>query len=383
MAKKVNWGKIIGAIVVVIAIIAIIFSVVRGPYQEDASEVKFGLIYPLTGTVGSIGLAMSDAASLAVEEINAAGGINGKTFKLIVENGECKAEPAVRAANKLINIDGVQAIIGGACSAETAAFGPVATENQVVVLSPSSTRPGLTLVAGDYVFRNIAPDTFQGAEGASIAHALGAQNIAVFIINDEYGVGLRDVFVSEAEALGMNVVASESHEKESKDVRTQLTKIKELSPDLVYMVAFPQEAGLALRQAKELGLDVQFVAAEAMKDDEVITAAGGGAEGVIVTTPRIAYNNPVYEVFKVAYADKFGREPDIYAGESYDAARIIMDAIGNTDGSGAAIREHMLNHGEYHLASGTYEFDANREVMKEYQYWIVQDGAFVPYEISA
>ncbi|MBS3167711.1 ABC transporter substrate-binding protein [Candidatus Woesearchaeota archaeon] len=382
MAKKMNWPRVVGTLVVILAIIAIIIGVTN---QEgtttNSDEIKIGAMFPLSGTLANLGSAMKDASQLAVDEVNLNGGINGKKFSLIVEDGKCSADDAVTAGRKLIDIDGVKAIVGPTCSTETAALGPIATSAQVVLLSPSATKPGLTLQAGDYVFRNVAPDSYQGAEGVKIAESLGTKKVAVLYANDEYGAALKDVFVTEAQAKGIQVLLTEAMDKEGKDFRTQLTKIKNANPDLVYLVVFPKEGAIVLRQQKELGMTNKWIAAEAIKDDEVIGTTGDAGNGVIVTTPRVTYDNEVFTKFALDYKSKYGREPDIYAGETYDATKILMEAAANTDGSGRAIREYLLNKESYTLATGNYKFNENREVKKDYQYWIIRNGKFEPYQV--
>jgi branched-chain amino acid transport system substrate-binding protein len=165
--------------------------------QQDTTPIKIGWLGPLTGDVSSVGTADKQAGEIAVKEINDAGGINGRPLEVVYEDGFCDSKTASNAGNKLINIDKVVAIIGGFCSGETLAVAPTAEQNKVVMISPASTAPSIS-TAGDYIFRDVPSDSYQGKHAANFVYnTLGKRKAAVLYASVDYTQGLADVFSDE------------------------------------------------------------------------------------------------------------------------------------------------------------------------------------------
>ncbi len=346
--------------------------------KSGQSTVKVGLIGPLTGDVAVYGVPVSQAAKLAVDQINGKGGINGRQVALITEDSRCDAGAANTAMQKLATQDKVVGIIGGLCSSETLAAAPIAEQTKVPIISPASTSPDITL-AGDYVFRVVASDSFQGKIGANLAASKGFRKAAVLYINNDYGVGLKSVFSETFRKKGGEIVLEDAFAPSESSFQTLLTKAKGRDPD-VYVVSLAVEAGQILRQKGELGLNIPFILSEGSKDDSVIAAAGAGAEGVYVTFPKPNTDSAVYQGFAAAYKTATGEEAKIYTSESYDAANMLLQAIQKSDGTGEGIKNSLYSLGAYEGASGTIEFDQFGDTSKPYTVMVIENGKFVQHD---
>ncbi len=315
-------GQIILWIVVIVVIVLIIWWATseKGPSEEG--PIKIGVLAPLTGDVAAVGQNLRAGVELAVEEINANGGINGRNLEVIFEDGICNAKDATNAANKLVNIDKVPVIIGGLCSSETLAAAPIAENAETVLLSPCSSSPDIT-DAGDYIFRDYPSDTFQGKKGAEIAYdELGSRNAAILYCLSDWCVGLDRVFKETFTGLGGSIVAEESFEQKSRDLRTQLTKIKAANPDLIYFVSYTESAVNGLKQIKELGIEIKILGADAWNDPTIPEEAGNSAEGIMYTMPF----SPLTDKFETDMKAKAG-EVTICTPQAYDAVNIIADIM--------------------------------------------------------
>ncbi len=344
------------------------------------AEVTFGWIGALTGGAATIGEPIRNAVVLAVEEINANNVIPGKKLNIIYEDDACDAKNSATAVQKLSNVDKVTAIIGPMCSGATLADAPIIEEAKMLTVSYSATNPSIK-DAGDYLFRNVPSDNGQGVQAAALINKLGSKKIAIIHIQNDWGVGLLKVFKSEAEKLGLKIVATETYSPDATDFKTQLAKIKAAKPETLYMLSHPTDAGIVLKQASEAGLKIQIIGADGSKDDAVISAAGAAAEGFIVTLPGVPKSSEL-DKFATAYKAKYGKEFSAYTPEAYDVAYILAKACAATDCTSTAMKDYLYKMGPYTGASGTYEFDQNGEVDKPYDYFTVKDGKWEAYIAS-
>lgn len=341
------------------------------------TEVKFGFIGPLTGDISSLGVPIKDAVTMAVDEVNANNVIPGKTLTMLYEDDACEPAKTTTSIHKLADIDKVAAVVGPACSGSVLAAAPIAEGAKLLFISYAATNPTVK-TAGDYIFRNVPSDAGQGVAGAGLVQKLGAKKVAIIYRNNDWGVGLKDVFSTEATKLGRELVATESYDPDSKDFKTQVSKIKDAKPDAIYMLSFPAEATILLKQIDEAGLKVQIIGADGSKDDAVVGGAGKAAEGFIVTLPAVP-KTPELDAFNEKFKAKYGKEYSAYTAEGYDAVNILAKACAATDCTSTAMKDHLYSMGEYKGASGTYSFDKDGEVQKSYDYWQVQNGTWVAY----
>ena len=330
---------------------------------ESAEAVKVGVMVPLTGDAASYGESVKAAAEFALAE-------SGANLELVYEDSKCDGKEAVTAVNKLISVDGVQAIVGELCSGATLAAAPIAEQHGVVMVSPASTSPEVTNV-GDYLFRTVPSDALQGNFGANLVYEMEHRALAVLYVNDDYGVGFNAVLRESFPALGGEVVASEAIEKGSLDVRTSLTKIKDSGADSLYIITnSPDSAVAALKQIKELGLEVVVFGSEGLKADYVTENAGEAAEGLIVTSVSTG-NDDFVSRYKEA-----GNELGPFAAQGYDALKAIALAVESGASTGATIKDE-LDGMSFEGVSGTITFDGNGDITGNYEVYEVISGEFV------
>jgi branched-chain amino acid transport system substrate-binding protein len=348
-----------------------------GEEEIVKTTIKIGSLIPMTGDVATLGNPIVDSIRLAVEETNDAGGIDGNMIELIEEDSRCEPKTATTGAEKLVNIDKVVGIVGAACSSATLAASPIAA-GKTIMISPASTNPEVGK-AGGHMFRTIGSDLLQGKATAQFAIDMKLGKAAVMYINNDYGVALNAVFVEELEALGGTVVISEAFDQGSADMKTQLAKVKNKAPKVVFVIGLPAECGILLKQKEELGMKNKFILSEGCKDPSVIEVAGNGAEGVMLTTPK-PNTDASYEFFAAAYKAKYDRDPEAFTAEAYDAAKILIAGIANSDGTYAKVRDAVAATADYAGAAGTITFDENGDVDKPYALFKIIDGEFVEQE---
>lgn len=343
------------------------------PAAATANEIKIGGMGPTTGNVATFGVGQRNAYQLAVEQVNAAGGleVGGKKYpvKLIFEDEQNSPEVGATVGRKLISQDKVAAILGPTNTKVCLAVDPIAQENKVPMITPTCTNPKVTLV-GDYIFRAGFIDTFQGAVGAQFAYTtLGKRKAGVIYDNgNDYTKGLATYFKQAFEKLGGKVVAFESFTDEEKtvDFRAQLIRIKAANPDILYTSDYYGAAALIAKQAHEIGLNVPLLGGDGFDSPDLVRIGGKDVEGVHFTN-FYAQDDPRPEVqdFIKAYRAKYGDTPDAYAAQGDGAAQILFDAIRRAGKiEGPAIREALAKTRGLKTVAGEITFDKNRNPTK-------------------
>jgi branched-chain amino acid transport system substrate-binding protein len=342
---------------------------------KKAEEIKIGAILPLTGSQGKYGENAKKGIDLAVKEENSRNGVNGKKIRIIYEDSQSSPRQAVAAARKLIAVDHVPVIIGEMASSLTIAIAPVAEQNHVVLISPSSSNPDITH-AGEYIFRNCVSDVHEGSYVVRVARdLLGLKKVAVLYINNDYGEGLKRIFVQEFEKSGHHVVTTQKFEPNATDFRPQLAKIKKSRPEGLFLVGH-KEMILALRQFKELNLKYQIISTVMFDDPEILEKAGDAAEGTVFTTWRLDLKRKEAQEFLNSFKSEYGTEPGIFAPEAYDALKIVASAIESGGYSADGIKNALYEIREYPGATGETSFDENGDVMKPLVLEVVRNGEF-------
>lgn len=331
--------------------------------------IKVGGIGELTGDIPAVGASFKNAAEMAVQEINDAGGleVGGKKYQveLIIEDNAGKADQSASAATKLITQDNVVAIIGPNASRYAIPASEIAESNQVVLISPWSTNPKTTL-KGDttepkqYVFRAAFIDPFQGRVVAKFAlDNLGAQTAAVlYDVASDYNKGIAEFFKQTFEESGGQVVAFETYTTGDKDFTAQLTKIKDTNPDVIFLPNYYSEVPLQIQQGKRLGVAVPFLGSDSWGSSELISLCGTDCEGYYFSTHYAADNaTPVAKKFIEAYQAKYGNVPDDVAALTYDSFGLLWQALqgaGKVDRQ--AVRDAMASISNFEGVTGTMQF---------------------------
>ena len=301
--------------------------------------LKIGLLLDYTGSLAEFGPNIETGAQLAAKQINDAGGVLGKPIELIKGDSGTNPQVAVEAATRLINVEGVQAMIGSLSSGVTIAVAEgVAVPNKVIMISPASTSPGLSEVEDDdFLFRTVLSDAAQGVVLAQWAKEQGYTKVATFYTNNAYGVGLSDQFVKTFEEEGGTITGAVSHEQEQTTYLSELQKAVEGSPDAMVCVSYPVEGAVYIKEAIENDLIKTFLFTDGTKSQDIIDAVGAEAlEGTTGTNPSTSSRSELTADFDTEYEAEYGVPvPALpYVREAYDgviAIALAAEAAGSTD----------------------------------------------------
>ena len=310
-----------------------------GASGSDATggEILVGEYGSLTGAEATFGQSTHNAIMLAVDEINAAGGVAGRKIKVLTEDDQSKAEEAANAVTKLISQNQVVAVLGEVASSNSLAAAPICQSNKVPMITPSSTNPTVT-EKGDYIFRMCFLDSYQGQSMARyIAQDLKMKNAAVLIDNkSDYSTGLAKFFSDAFVAAGGKIVATQSYAKGDSDFRAQLTAIKAARPEVIFVPGYYNDIGQIAIQARDLGMQMPLAGGDGWESPKLIEIGGKALEGCFYSNHYFAADPaPQVRDFVQKYKDRYGATPDALAALAYDTARVLADAIkraGKTDG---------------------------------------------------
>jgi branched-chain amino acid transport system substrate-binding protein len=373
--------KYFAGLVVVVAIVVVIFAVNGSKSKDDSKEIKIGAILPLTGDAGSYGTALKKGMDIALEDVNAHGGINGKKLVIVVEDSQADAGKAVSAFNKLRAADGVPMVLGDMFSAGTLAIAPIAERSKIVLLSPTASSIDLTK-AGDYIFRIYPSDTYDGTFLAQyVRNKLKAETASVVFMQAASITAVVQVFQEGFERAGGKVLRLEAYKEGESDFRGQLIKAKETNPDIIFIPGYLKEMANLLRQAKELGIKAHFISISTFFDPKILELTGGAAEGVQFSAPAFDPKSAVPEMqtFVQAFRKKNNQEPDILAGYGYDVVNIAAQALRTADTiSPDAIKKALYAIRDYPGLTGKTTFDSDGDVTKDLRMMSVTNGAFAP-----
>lgn len=296
-------------------------------------NLKVAILAPLSGSVATFGESTRNGAMLAIEEWNAKGGLLGRQIEAVVEDSQCSADPAVNAANKVIDQDGVKFIIGEVCSSASIPVSLIAEEKKVIQISPTSTNDKLTLNADgstkNFIYRACYNDSFQGVVTGNFAlQTLGAKT--AFVLSDQgndYTIGLADSFKATFTAGGGTIVGEETYTKTDTDFSTILAKISDAQPDIIFLGDYYNIVNLVMAQAKEKGITAPFIGGDGWDSSDLDLAAADGGYYSNHYSPDDA--RPIVQDWVAKYEAKYGSKPDALATLAYDAANILFQAIAN------------------------------------------------------
>lgn len=331
---------------------------------KKAKTIKIGGVAPLSGAVAVYGVECKKGIDLAVEEINAAGGIDGQMLEFVCEDDEGDPAKSVSAYKKLVTKDRTKLIIGSLTSGCTIAITSQAQANKVVQIAPAATAVAVTN-AGDYIFRACFTDPFQGRVGGKFAaDNLGAKKAAIlYDIGNDYSVGLMENFEVEFKKQGGQIVAKESYATGEKDFNAIITKVKAANPDVVYLPDYYSTVALISKQLRAQGVSVPFVGPDGW--DGLTEVAGDEVlNGYYSNHYAADSDSPVVQKFVKAFEAKYNEKPNSFATLGYDSMYMLKDAIvkaGTTDST--KVRDALaLTDGDY--VTGHIKFDEQRNPVK-------------------
>lgn len=343
------------------------------------NTIRVGEYASLTGKEATFGQSSHQGTQLAVEQLNAAGGVLGKQVELITGDTQSKAGESQTVVNKLIARDGVVAVLGEVASSRSLEAAPVCQTAKIPMISPSSTNPDVTKT-GDHVFRVCFIDPFQGTVMADFAKkTLNAKRVAVFTdVKSDYSKGLARFFKERHLANGGTVVAEFDFNGGDTDFKAQLTAIKAANPDAVFIPGYYTDVALIARQAKELGLNVPLFGGDGWESEKLIEIGKDAVEGHYFSThyhPDVG--SPKSRKFVEDYTKRFGSAPDAMGALGYDSMMILADAITRAGGTEPAkLRDALAATKDYDAVTGKITIDANRDASKSAVILRVQDGKF-------
>lgn len=340
----------------------------NGTVAPTGDTIKVGVYVDLTGATSSFGVSTKNGIELAVEEINAAGGVNGKKIQLVIEDDQGRTEQAKTVVEKLIKQDNVVAVLGEVASSNTLAAAPVAQEAKIPMITPSSTNPTVTQ-KGDFIFRVCFLDDFQGSSMAKFAaNNLNAKTAAIFgDVNSDYSKGLTEFFEKEFTRLGGKVVAKEAYAQTDGDFKGQLTKIRTLNPDVIYVPGYYGQVGIIAKQARELGMNMPLLGGDGWDSPQLWSLGGDALKNTYITNHYTADDpNPVIQEFVKSYKAKFGGvSPDSLAALAYDSAKVLADAIKRAGGTDSAKLRDAINATKgFAGVTGSITINAERNAVK-------------------
>ncbi len=306
-----------------------LFSALLLGCAKTQNELVIGEYGSLTGTTATFGISTKNGIELYMDNVNAGGGIGGVKVRVIVEDDQSKPEEAATAVNKLIEQDGVIAVLGEVASSRSMAAAPICQQAGVPMISPSSTNPKVTEL-GDYISRVCFIDPFQGAMIAKFARTtLQFTKGAVFRdIKNDYSMGLANFFSDAYKAAGGTIVADEAYSEGDQDFKAQLTVIKSKHPQFLMVPGYYTEVGLIARQAKELGLDVPLLGGDGWVSDRLLEIAQDALNGSYFVNHYWEQDpNPAIQKFVKDYRARYNASPDGLAALGYDAAGVLTNAL--------------------------------------------------------
>lgn len=332
-------------------------------FSANAADIKLGAAEALSGGAAQYGISIRNGFQLALDEINAAGGINGDKLQLVIEDEQGKKEEAINVFKKLIFQDKVLLVFGPTLSNSAQAADPIAQAAKTVAFGTSNTADGITSI-GDYVFRNsvteadVLPETIKMAVKKS-----GIKKVAVMYGNDDvFTKSGYDNFKKALEDLKVPVTTTETFAKGDVDFKAQLTKIKAGNPDAIVLSALLAEGAPIMVQARQIGLNVPFIGGNGMNSVKVFDLARDKSDGLYVGSPWSASNTSAENSkFIKAYSDKYKAAPDQFAAQSYDALYITTQALkqvklsGNLATDRSAVRDALPNV-KWTGATGAFQF---------------------------
>lgn len=332
--------------------------------KAESNSVKIGGIFPLSGQVAVYGVECKNGVDLAIEEINAAGGINGKPIVLVSEDDEGNPDKTVNAFKKLSTKDGVKVIIGSLTSGCTQAITTLSQASKVVQIAPAATAPAIT-DAGDFIFRACFIDPFQGTVGGKFAaETLGKKRAAIlYDIGNDYSVGLADNFKIAFTKAGGSIVSEESYATNDKDFNAQLTKIKNANPDVVYLPDYYGTVALIAKQLRAQGINVPMVGADGW--DGLTSNAGDEVLGGYYSNHyAVDSTEPAVKKFVESFRAKYNKDPNSFAALGYDCVYLIRDAIVAAGAEDSiAVRDALVKtNGDY--VTGHLTFDEKHNPIK-------------------
>ncbi len=368
----------------VFAVLAVLLLLFAGAASAAEDTIKIGMLAPLTGFAAADGYSVQQSVQIAAEKLNAEGGLLGKKVELVIYDDAADPKQAVPLAHKLIDQDKVVAFVGGSYSLPSRAVAPLFDDNEIPYVAAYAIHPDIT--AGDYTFRNGFLGTVEGKVAAYTAtELLKAKKVALIVSDNDFGTTLADGFKTYLKKHPeIELVSHQTYPGSEKDFKPYLSKLKAVNPDVVFFSGYYFQTGPAMKQAREMNLDLTFIGEQGSDSPKMPEISAEAGEGFIILTnlnrddPR-----PMVQDFLKTYRERTKIEPDMVGASAYDAFMLLADAIrraGSTEGP--AIQKALAGTKDFDGLTGTiHGFDQRGEVIKPIQLQIIKDGLFRYYGV--
>ena len=351
-----------------------------GGGDNETGPIRVGYYGDLSGRTSSFGQSTKNGVEMAADEINKAGGINGRQIQIMVEDDQGEPNKAATVVSKLVNQDKVAALLGEVASSNSLAAAPKAQEAKVPMISPSSTNPAVTQV-GDYIFRVCFIDPFQGEVMAKFAvNNLKAKRAAIlYDFNSDYSRGLEQFFKRSFTQLGGQVVIEKSYTQGDRDFSPQLTAIRSASADVIYVPGYYGEVGVIANQTKQLGIKAPLLGGDGWDAPQLWQLGGEALNGDYISNHySVDDPSPAIQKFVADYKTRYGLAPDALAALGYDAMKVLADAVrraGTTEST--KLRDAVAHTTSFPGVTGAITINEERNAVKPAVILKLQSGRFV------
>jgi len=355
--------------------------VLTGCGKNEAEVIRFGVLGPFSGEGATYGEAMRRGIDIAVDELRSENIVSDRKIEVISYDTKLSASEAI-SGFKMLENRGVQVVFGAAASSVSLALAPIANQSEIPLISSISTADDLT-EAGPFFFRNVPRNSNQAMQAAAfLRETLSIERAAVIFENNDYGLNMRDVFITTFEESGGTILMSDSYNSGAVDFKSLLAKAKSLNPQALFLPGTYNEIGFLLKQAKEMDITSVFMSGDGAYSPVLLETAGSAAEGFLCTMMGLQNTaSENYVNLQRRYYDKYNTDLDVYSVYSYDAVMIVAKAIQALDGEEvtAAGLGRTLSGVRHHGVAGYYQFDGNNDVNVPFEIYHVIEGAFRSY----
>ncbi|MCK7546432.1 branched-chain amino acid ABC transporter substrate-binding protein [Marinobacter koreensis] len=346
---------------------------------QASAEIQIGIAGPMTGPVAQYGDMQFSGARMAIKRINENGGVMGEKLVGVEYDDVCDPKQAVTVANSLVN-DGVRFVVGHLCSSSTQPASDIYEDEGVLMITPASTNPDITDRGYELVFRTIGLDSMQGPVAGNYIASQNPERVAIIHDKQQYGEGIATAVRDTLKDKGVDIAMFEGITAGAKDFSSLISKLKQADVDYVYYGGYHPELGLILRQAKQAGLDAQFMGPEGVGNKDINTIAGDAAEGLLVTLPpsfdKKSENQDLVKAFEDAGEDPTGP----FVLTSYTAVQLIADGIEKADSTDPFDVAEALRSGSFDTPIGTVQYDKKGD-LKSFDFVVYRwhsDGTKTP-----
>ena len=340
-----------------------------------ADSIKIGFNVPLTGFAAADGNSALVGAQLAVEQVNADGGINGNPLELVVYDDQASPKEAAPLAVKLTTQDEVVAGISGSYSGSTRAAATIFQENSTPYIAAYAVHPDVTR-AGDYVFRTSFMGNVQGRAGAKlIGDVMGKKKVSMISINNDFGKSLAAGFKEQATNFGIEILNEYEYSIKDREFGPIVSKVKSEKPEAIYASGYFFTAGPLVRQLRAAGISVPIIGQEGYDSQKFIEIAGPDAEGVIITTSLDRDSSDANAMaFIQGFSAKAGYPADMVGASTHTAVLVLAEALKSAGSEDKAALRDAIAATTLASATGNISFNSLGEVLKDVQVQIVKEG---------